>query len=204
MMMWFLFHNGWFFTKLPAGSTYDEALAAQWSEISLPHDFLIGQHQNLYETCDGWYRRMLTVDEKDADRVWLLRFDGVYMDCDILLNGRVICTHHYGYTAFDAVLHGLHAGENEIVVHIRHRSPNSRWYSGAGIFRDVTLHVLDKRYIPLDGVYVSMTRQEKKWNVLIETEINGEGEVQPEHTLADVRGRKIASAKGTCARFGII
>ena len=47
----------------------------------------------------------------------------------------------------------LLVGRNTLAVHIRHQSPNSRWYSGAGIYRDVTLHVLPKRHIPLDGVY---------------------------------------------------
>ena len=139
-----LFNDGWQFVKLPTGSTYADALAAAWTAVDLPHDFLIPQENNLYETADGWYRRTLHVPAEWLDKAVILRFDGVYMDCDVLLNGQVICTHHYGYTAFDAALTGLlREGENTLHVHIRHQSPNSRWYSGAGIYRDVTLHVLD-------------------------------------------------------------
>ena len=135
-----LFNDGWSFLKLPNGSTMETALAGTWSYVDLPHDFLIYQADALYENADGWYRRMINVPKEWLDKDVILRFDGVYMDCDVLLNRTVICTHHYGYTCFDVQLNDLHAGENELLVHIRHISPNSRWYSGAGIFRDVTMH----------------------------------------------------------------
>lgn len=169
-----LFNDGWQFVKLPIGSTYADAQAAAWTAVDLPHDFLIPQENNLYETSDGWYRRTLHVPAEWLDKAVILRFDGVYMDCDVLLNGEVICTHHYGYTAFDAVLTGLlREGENTLHVHIRHQSPNSRWYSGAGIYRDVTLHVLDKVHIALDGTYVTTRRNSTDWTLTVETELTG-------------------------------
>lgn len=175
-----LFNDGWQFVKLPAGSIYENAQSAEWKAIDLPHDFLIAQENNLYETADGWYRRRLEVPEEWMGKEVILRFDGVYMDCDVLLNGEVICTHHYGYTAFDVVLTGrLQVGENVLYVHIRHQSPNSRWYSGAGIYRDVTLHVLEKRHIVLDGTYVTTSRQGDVWSLTIETEITGDGDEFP-------------------------
>ena len=167
-----------------------------WAEVDLPHDFLIHQVENLYESCDGWYRRTLRVPEEWLGKCVILRFDGVYMDCDVLVNGEIVCTHHYGYTAFDAALTGhLRAGENELEVHIRHQSPNSRWYSGAGIFRDVTLHVLEAYHIPLDGIYVTATRD----TLTVETELVGEGDAQPTHRLMDREGREVASGEGTHA-----
>lgn len=184
-----LLNDGWRFVKLPNQSTLEEALQAQWQSVALPHDFLISQHEALYEDADGWYRRTLSIGAEDMDKVWLLRFDGVYMDCDVLLNGQVICTHRYGYTAFDVDLTPhMHMGDNEIVVHIRHKSPNTRWYSGAGIYRDVTLHVLPKQHIPLDGVYVSMSNEGEQWTVTIETELVGEGPEKPVHRLYDRSG----------------
>ncbi len=195
-----LLNDGWSFVKLPAGSSQEDALEAAWEEVSLPHDFLIAQHENLYETADGWYRRELQVEQRDADKVWLIRFDGVYMDCDVLLNGEIVCTHRYGYTAFDADLTGyIHPGENVLMVHIRHRSPNSRWYSGAGIYRDVNLHVLEKRYMPLDGTYVTMAHEGDTWTVNIETELIGPGNMQPVHCLCDADGHTVAQCQGTSA-----
>lgn len=191
-----LLNDGWRFAKLPNGSILAEAMQAAYGDVSLPHDYLIAQHHDLYESADGWYIRTLNVPEGELDKVWLLRFDGVYMDCDVLVNGAVVCTHRYGYTAFDARLTGLHLGENQVMVHIRHTSPNSRWYSGAGIYRDVTLHVLPKRHMPLDGVYVTMACQGDCWQVHIETEILGQGDEQPLHRLYAPDGTLVAETAG--------
>ena len=182
-----LFNDGWQFAKLGRGSTLSEAELAQWAPVDLPHDFLIPQEDNLYETADGWYRRVLHVPEEWLKKEIILRFDGVYMDCDVLLNHEVVCTHHYGYTAFDAVLTDkMCEGENVIHVHIRHQSPNSRWYSGAGIYRDVTLHVLPRRHIALDGTYVTTQRDGDMWTIRIETELTGDGAEHPViHRLLD-------------------
>ena len=199
-----LFNDGWAFAKLPLGSTMAEARAAEWRAVDLPHDFLIHQADHLYESCDGWYRRGFPVPAEWADRRVLLRFDGVYMDCDVLLNGEVLRTHHYGYTAFDVDLTDrLNAGDNELMVHIRHQSPNSRWYSGAGIFRDVTLHVLPLSHIPLDGTYVTTARDGDDWTLTVAAELVGEGSEQPTHRLLDGRGRVIATGRGMSAALTV-
>lgn len=152
-----LFNDGWEFALLPIDSAVEDLgkLATEdWQAVDIPHDWLIEDATRLYADGDGWYRRALRVEALEG--VWRLRFDGVYMDCDVLLNGRVIATHRYGYTAFDVDLtEGLNAGDNQILVHVRHRAPNSRWYSGAGIFRDVTLSVLPSRHIKPDGLYIT-------------------------------------------------
>lgn len=180
-----LLNDEWRFVKLPNGSTLTQAEDAPWAPVDLPHDFLIFNENDLYENADGWYRRTLTVPEAWLGRMVLLRFDGVYMDCDVLLNGEIVCTHHYGYTAFDADLTGrLRAGENTLHVHIRHQSPNSRWYSGAGIYRDVTLHVLDRCHMALDGVYVTAKREGESWMLTAETEVTG-GTAPVTHRLYD-------------------
>ena len=191
-----LFNDGWEFTKLKNGSGLADTQSAVWQAVDIPHDFLIGQENDLYENADGWYRRVLDVPQAWLDKAVLLRFDGVYMDCDVLLNGDIVCTHHYGYTCFDADLTGrLQAGENVIHVHVRHRSPNSRWYSGAGIYRDVTLQVLPLRHIAPDGTYVTTACQDGQWTLIVETELTGTGE-QPQitHTLTDGCGLTICAA----------
>ncbi len=170
-----LFNDGWRFAKLPSGSSYDDAAQTTFAPVDLPHDFLIADHTDLYETCDGWYARTIDVPAEWSGQHVHLRFDGVYMDCDVLVNGEIVCTHHYGYTAFDADLTGhLRAGENTLHVHIRHQSPNSRWYSGAGIFRDVTLHVLNASHILPDGTYVTTRRDGDDWALTIRTDKVGD------------------------------
>ena len=169
-----LFNDGWSFVKLANGSDLHQAEASEWQPVDLPHDFLIYNEEALYENADGWYRRVLDVPAEWLAMDVSLRFDGVYMDCDVLLNGEVIFTHHYGYTSFDVPLAGLREGDNTLHVHVRHTSPNSRWYSGAGIFRDVTLNVLEKFHIVPDGTYVTTKRvSDLDWLVCIETELTG-------------------------------
>ena len=186
-----LLNDGWSFLKTACGASIEAD--APWQPVDLPHDFLIGQADQLYESCDGWYRRIIDVPESISGQVWLMRFDGVYMDCDVLVNGSLVCTHRYGYTAFDAELTPhLRPGENTVTVLVRHRSPNSRWYSGAGIYRDVTLHVLPARHMPLDGIYVTLALDGL---VTIETELTGpENGETLRHRLLDAGGACVAES----------
>ena len=161
--MQILINDGWSFVKLRSGSSFDDAEKAGFEPVDLPHDWLIWQETDLYESADAWYRRSIELPA-EHDPVVMIRFDGVYMDCDVLLNGAVICTHPYGYTAFDVPLTGrLREGENILTVHIRHRSPNSRWYSGSGIFRDVFLVILPENHMIPDSLYTVEKETDGKW-----------------------------------------
>ena len=82
-----LINNGWKFIKLPIGSTLDQAMKEElWTDVDLPHDWLIWQADNLYESADAWYIRKLNMPD-NLPPVCIIHFDGVYMDCDVLLNG---------------------------------------------------------------------------------------------------------------------
>ena len=167
-----LINDSWSFAKLPCGSTCEDADQAKWQPVDLPHDWLIWQ-KDLYESADVWYRREIELPDYH-DPVILIRFDGVYMDCDVLLNNEIICTHPYGYTAFDADLSGkIRPGKNIISVHIRHQSPNSRWYSGSGIYRDVRLVTLPEDHIIPDSLYLKTTEEHGKWSICIYAETKG-------------------------------
>ena len=185
-----LWNEGWQFVKLPLESTYEDMKKASLSPVTLPHDWLIAQADALYESGDGWYVKAL--NNAGLDDGVLLDFDGVYMDADVLLNGEVICTHRYGYTPFFVDLTGkLRAGENEIAVHIRHRSPNSRWYSGAGIYRSVRLISLPAYHMIPDGFQVNTERRESGWRLTVEAELAGEGKEMPRAALTAPDGTLI-------------
>ena len=187
-MIW---NDNWMFANLPLGSTNEDMKKAAFCPVTLPHDWLIAHTEDLYASSDGWYVKTLVNEELD-DCV-LLDFDGVYMDADVLLNGEVICTHRYGYTPFFADLTGkLKPGENEIAVHIRHQSPNSRWYSGAGIYRSVRLLSLPKRHMTPDGLQVNTARNGETWILTVEAEIAGEGEETPKVTLYSPEEKALA------------
>ena len=188
-----LWNDGWQFVKLPLGSAYQEMERAEKTPVTLPHDWLIAQPEKLYESADGWYVKTLNAGEI-GDKVVFLDFDGVYMDADVLLNGQVLCTHHYGYTPFFADLTDrLKPGGNEIAVHIRHQSPNSRWYSGAGIYRDVNLLVLPRRYMAPDGFQVNTAWADGAWTVCVQAEVAGAGETLPEAMLRTPEGKILAA-----------
>ena len=169
-----LLNDGWSFALL-APDEAPEKREAKYAPVSLPHDFLISHKENLYLDADGWYRRSLCMPCAERVRV---RFDGVYMDCEVFLDGRKICAHHYGYTAFDAELGAGDGKEHVLEVHVCHRSPNSRWYSGAGIFRDVTLHASGKSGLVPDGVYFRTRRDGDSWRVLVSAETYGREDQQ--------------------------
>ncbi|MCF7972480.1 MAG: DUF4982 domain-containing protein, partial [Phycisphaerae bacterium] len=106
----------------------------------------------------AWYRKHFILSEEDTGKQVALRFDGVYMDSEVWLNGRSLGQHPYGYTpfAFDLTPLLKPAGQTNVVaVRVRNLGKNSRWYSGSGIYRHVWLTVTDAVHIPLWGVFVT-------------------------------------------------
>ena len=191
-------NDDWLFAKLPTGSTLNDAHAAAFRPVDLPHDWLIGQTEDLYESADAWYARKLNIRNTGDGLERILSFDGVYMDCDVLVNGEVVCTHPYGYTAFYVPLNGrLHSGENELMVHIRHQSPNSRWYSGSGIYRDVTLLTLPRNHLVPDGILLYTEEGgDGTWTVRLSAETAGGDGIPFCCEAADPNGRITAKAEG--------
>lgn len=170
--------DGWSFVLTELGTTVEQyrELAWQARPVDLPHDWLIYDTRDLYADGTGWYRRVLRIDSLDEyERV--LRFDGVYMDCRVYINGVLAASHPYGYTTFDVPLTNLTEGDNEILVSVNHEAPNSRWYSGAGIYRDVWLLTLSHTHFAMDGIYVhtapAIHGDYSVFNLEVEAEIEG-------------------------------
>ncbi len=101
----------------------------------------------------GWYRKSFDKPTVPTDGQVELRFEGVYMNCDVWLNGVKLGSHPYGYTqfAFDLTPH-LNDGQNVVAVKVNNSGRNSRWYSGSGIFRKVWLNVAGNLRIPEFGI----------------------------------------------------
>ena len=196
--MQILINDGWLFAKLPTGSTVCDAEKAKFVPVDLPHDWLIWQGNDLYESADAWYRRTIELPD-EHEPVVMIRFDGVYMDCDVLLNNEVICSHPYGYTAFDVPLTGkLKPGKNTLSVHIRNQNPNSRWYSGSGIFRDVNLIMLPVNHMIPDSLYISENRTDDEWSLHLIVQTAGNA---PQLFLCELYnrdGKIVSSVYGQC------
>jgi len=106
----------------------------------------------------GWYRRHFRLHPVDAGKTVSVRFDGVYMDSDVWVNGQHLGNHPYGYTGFsyDLTPHLKSAGqENVLSVRVRNEGKNSRWYSGSGLYRHVWITVTDPLHVELWGIAVT-------------------------------------------------
>ena len=134
--------------------------------VTLPHDAMLaeprtalsagGTNTGWYEGYDYEYQRTLTVPENELADTHILEFEGVYHNAEVWLNGQKAAFRPYGYTNFyvDCAPY-LHAGENELRVIARNADqPNSRWYSGAGIYRPVQLWTAKGAHITLNGVKI--------------------------------------------------
>lgn len=181
-------NSEWLFFKQPlseTATTLSPTLPAQndsrFYPVNLPHDWLIANSADHYENSEGWYQKTISSDilpfDASSDDDWLLYFEGVYMDCTIFVNGMQAGEWKYGYSSFEVRLTPfLKTGENTILVHVRYQSPNSRWYSGAGIYRSVWLKKVPAVHIASDGIAAETHRLENgKWSLCMHTTLEKEG-----------------------------
>ncbi|MEK6253885.1 MAG: beta galactosidase jelly roll domain-containing protein, partial [Gemmatimonadales bacterium] len=163
-----LMDYGWQFTiGDPVGAEQPAFDDSDWRSLDLPHDWSIeGPYDESASTTGrggylptgvGWYRRSFTLPEaSDGRHVWI-EFDGVYQNSDVWINGQHVGHRPYGYVSFyyDLTPHLL-AGENVIAVRVDNsRQPNSRWYSGSGIYRHVWLTTTDPLHVAQWGTFVT-------------------------------------------------
>lgn len=175
-----LFNDGWSFKKTKTECAFEEAVNdGGWERVDIPHDWLIYQTKDLYETSTGWYRKSFFAEDLGKTRI--LRFEGVYMDTTVYVGGVAAGEWKYGYSTFEVdITRLLREGENEIVVRVDHRAPNSRWYSGAGIYRNCYLLEHAGAYLKSDSVYFHAEQSGEKWNVRLLCEAAaGEGGCEP-------------------------
>jgi beta-galactosidase len=188
---------------------------ASWRPLDLPHDWSIegpyderaptGGSGGYLPTGIGWYRKTFTLPESDRGRQVSIQFDGVYQHSTVWLNGHEIGTWPYGYSSFHFDLTAnLNFGAKTNVIAVRvdnSAQPNSRWYSGSGIFRHTWLTITGGVNIPTWGVSVttpavSADRAEIRVNTTIRN--SGTTPVQVElHTqLLDDSGQPLRSTDG--------
>ena len=177
-------NSEWLFFKQPLSDTTTTLPAqndSRFCPVNLPHDWLIANSADHYENSEGWYQKTISSDilpfDASSDDDWLLYFEGVYIDCTIFVNGMQAGEWKYGYSSFEVRLTPfLKTGENTILVHVRYQSPNSRWYSGAGIYRSVWLKKVPAVHIASDGIAAETHRLKNgKWSLCMHTTLEKEG-----------------------------
>lgn len=176
------FNRGWEFHS-------DKSAEAQI--VNLPHDAMLMENRDKSNPSGGAcayfgggkysYKKKFNHDEENKNVI--MHCEGIYQNSKILLNGEMIDERPYGYAAYYISLsEHLHSGENEIeIIADNADTPNTRYYSGAGIYRNINLLTAGESYILPDGVRISTTNND---TVHIKTEMHGTGSVHVS------RGRK--------------
>lgn len=156
--------------------------------VDLPHDWSIEQEftkdfdtENESASLPGgvaWYNKILKADEiKDIlGKNVILSFGGVYMRSYVFVNGDEVASNLYGYNSFDIDIskYFKNGQDVEITVLVINQLPNSRWYSGSGIYRKVFLNVTEPVYVATDGTYVTTPNLSSTYNKSAEVRVDSE------------------------------
>lgn len=177
------FDFDWYFYHGETEQTPGEKNTEGYEQVQLPHDWSLYYpfdekaascgSGGYVETGIGWYRKLFVVKDRAEDERIFIRFDGAYMQTKVWLNGKELGLHVYGYTPFEwEVTELLKYGEvNVLDVRVDNSAqPNSRWYSGSGITRDVWIYRVKRDYILPYGIWIRTPRvSEEQAEVLVET-----------------------------------
>lgn len=163
-----------------------------WQDVQLPHDWSVrdrpdtpspfrreainGVSVGFTTGGTGWYRKTFNIPAAQQQQVIRILFEGVYMNCDVWLNGQHLGNHPYGYTSFWMDLTGkVKAGQNTISVRVKNEGKNSRWYAGSGIYRHVWLYMNNPVYIPAWGTsVVTTTATETQARIVVRTDVHNQ------------------------------
>jgi beta-galactosidase len=181
----YLLQDNWKFTKGdPANAAQPDVDTKSWESLRIPHDWAIkgpfdgnndvqevqilenheqsvskkmGRTGGLPFIGTGWYRRQLSASYFKAGQRAVLLFDGAMSYPKVYINGKEAGHWAYGYSSFSVdITSFLKAGEeNTLAVRLENLPEASRWYPGAGLYRNVHLIVTDDVHIPVWGTYVT-------------------------------------------------
>ena len=210
------FDNDWRFVLADsaqmARADYDDH---HWRRLNVPHDWAI--EGDFYEGNPtgagggalpggvGWYRKTFSLPPSNsAPEKVFIEFDGVYMNSTVYVNGQKVGFRPYGYSSFEYdITPYVHQGDNVVAVRVDNSDqPNSRWYSGCGIYRHVWLTTTGNIHVKHWGVHV-VTYADGR--MTIDTDIENPTKANPvvTHTVYDPDGRVVARGKGQNSKFKV-
>jgi beta-galactosidase len=209
------FNNGWKF-YLGDDSAAREARFddSKWRKLNLPHDWSIeGTFSEEYPTTfnegalpagTGWYRKRFTVPLSSKDKRLYINFDGIYRNSEVWINGDYLGKRPNGYISFQYELtpYLKFGSENVIAVKVDNsEQPNSRWYTGSGIYRNVWLETTNKTAIENWGVSVTTPKvTSSEADVHIESRIDYSNRQSIDHIyyeVYDATGKLVARDKSS-------
>lgn len=208
-----LFDEGWQFTQTDSVKMswfgYNDKT---WRTLDLPHDWAIegdfmatapsGASGGALPGGIGWYRKHFNVNKADKGKKLFIDFDGVYMNAKVWINGHELGQRPYGYSSFryDLTPYLNYGGDNVVAVRVDNSDqPNSRWYSGCGIYRHVYLVNTDNIHVSHWGTWINAEVQASgaavfKLDVELDNETGRAKKVTVVNTLLDASGKAVGSS----------
>jgi len=194
------FDRGWRFHLGDVAAAQDPTFSdSGWRTLDLPHDWSIegafsdtnpaGASGGALPGGVGWYRKTFSVAERDSGRLVFIEFDGIYRNSEVWINGQYLGKRPYGYSSFSYELTPhLRKASNVIAVRVDNsQQPNSRWYSGSGIYRHVRLVTTNPVHVDQWGTYVTTPEATPaRARVTIRTTVRNESRADQPITLRTV------------------
>jgi beta-galactosidase len=206
-----LMDAGWKFSQTDtAGADKASFNDSKWRALNLPHDWSIesefkqdaptGGGGGYLPTGIGWYRKHFVLPRSVLKKNVWIEFDGVYQNSDVWINGRHLGHYPNGYMSFYYDLTPyIKSGENVITVRVDNSlQPNTRWYSGSGIYRHVWLNIADPVHVAQWGTYITTpVADSTSATVVIKTKIENNNQVSKDAVLRsiilDANGNEVGS-----------
>ena len=202
------FDKGWRFILADSAqmslAMYDDSA---WRMLNVPHDWAIegdfsasapsGNSGGALPGGVGWYRKSFEVAAADKGKLFYIDFDGVYMNAKVWINGQLLGQRPYGYSSFrfDLTPHLKFGARNVVAVRVDNSDqPNSRWYSGCGIYRHVWLVKTEKIHVAHWGTHVVAEGNKVSVSVSIDNNTTSQQTVVVRNKIISPTGVQVASA----------
>lgn len=216
-----LLDEGWKFSKGDFTDAAQTGFNdTRWETVSVPHDWAIsgpfdkeidkqvtaitqngetrpsektGRTGALPYIGEGWYRKKLDIPVLKQGQKVLLQIDGAMSEPRVYLNGKLVGQWNYGYNYFYIDLSNeVKPGQNQLAIHLRNMAKSSRWYPGAGLYRNVHLIIKEEKSIDQWGITVTTPVVNKEFAKLnIKTKISGNN-IRLVTQVLDRSGKQVA------------
>ena len=184
---------------------------SSWRELHLPHDWSIEGEFSADNPSTpgggalpggiGWYRKVFPTPDLSGGKQVFVEFDGVFMNSTVYVNGKELGTRPYGYSSFTYDITDCLNAEGDNVMAVRCDNadqPNSRWYAGCGIYRNVRLVTVNPAHIQYNGLFVTTPEIDAtKAKVHVEAEAEAPEGYRVNFKILDAKGKKVAFAEGS-------
>jgi beta-galactosidase len=204
------FNEGWRFAKgAVVGASEMDFDDTMWRNITLPHDWAIeGPFDSSYNARSGglpfhgigWYRKKFDIPNSVKGKHVTLHFDGAMNNAKVWLNGTLVGDRPYGYIGFSVDLspHLNYGGSNVVAVQLAPEDFSSRWYPGAGIYRNTWLEINNEVHVPKWGTFITtpnITENEASVRVLTEVKniANSDKEVSLQTVIYDPNNKEVGN-----------